>query len=287
MRRFIFAAALCMASEAVLAQYSAYQTSNVGTGKTFCSRYEAALMIANRIGGQPYQRPPAGCFVVAPNVPVMILQSYSKLPTGGAIWQVQLGNATGFLAFSLAPSAPPVAAANQPAAKVAPFQPGPSGSAPAATPSKGTFATSSLSPESISGEAPFAADKAKRPTDVAAIASPEKSAPASRLPRTEATLAPPAATLDFLKTAPGMPLCIDQDSLATFLVAGLLAVNGKITRAEAAESVSGCETIADGSRAEVIERYASGSSFMRIVKVRVTSRRLRGPTVGYTVEIDE
>jgi TPR repeat protein len=135
MKCIIGAAALSVASPA-LAQYSPPpQTSAAGT----------ALAIANRAAGQPYQRPPAGCFAVAPEVTITILQSYAKLPGGGAIWQVQLGRTTGFLAVSLAPSVPPVAAAVRTPAKVAPSQPTPS-EPPATKPSDGTFATASLSP---------------------------------------------------------------------------------------------------------------------------------------------
>jgi hypothetical protein len=37
----------------------------------------------------------------------------------------------------------------------------------------------------------------------------------------------------------------------------------------------------------VIERYASGSTFMRVLKVQVTSPQLHGPTTGFTVEVDK
>jgi hypothetical protein len=147
----IGAAALCVASPA-LAQYSPPpQTSVAGTGKTFCSEYEQALTIANRAAGQPYQRPPAGCFAVSRDVTVTILQSYPKLPGGGAVWQVQLGRTTGFLAFSLAPSVPSVAAGVKTPpkvpAKVAPSQPTLSEPrTPATKSSDGTFATASLPP---------------------------------------------------------------------------------------------------------------------------------------------
>jgi hypothetical protein len=148
MKSILGAAALCVVSQAALAQYSPPpQTSVAGASKTFCSEYEQALAIANRPAGQPYQRPPAGCFAVSRDVTVTILQSYPKLPSGGAIWQVQLGRTTGFLAFSLAPSIPPVAAGVKTPAKVAPSQPTPSDPrVPATKPSDGTFATALLPP---------------------------------------------------------------------------------------------------------------------------------------------
>jgi hypothetical protein len=139
--RVAVAAALCMASQAAFGQYQPQpRTSAVGTSKVFCSGYEQALAIGNRAPGQTYQRPPAGCFAVSPDVIVTILQSYPKLSSGGAIWQVQLGHIVGFLAFSLAPSIPPVAAIAKPPAKVVP-QPEPT--APTTKPSDGAFATAS------------------------------------------------------------------------------------------------------------------------------------------------
>jgi hypothetical protein len=155
MKRVIAAAAaLCLVCLPAFAQPQ-IQTSTAGKGKTFCPRYEAALTIANRTAAQPYKRPPAGCFAVAPDVTVTILQPYPKLPSGGAIWQVQLGSTAGFLAFSLAPSIPPATVVAQPAR---PSQP-----APAAKPSDGT--TASLSP------APSPRDEAKGPTDISAAAA--------------------------------------------------------------------------------------------------------------------
>src|SRR5580704_10175030 len=139
--RVAAAAALCIISQAAFGQYQPQtRTSAVGTGKVFCSGYEQALLIGNRASGQTYQRPPAGCFAVSPDVIVTILQSYPKLPSGGAIWQVQLGRTVGFLAFSLAPSIPPVAATAKPPAKVVPQ---PEATAPTTKPSDGALATAS------------------------------------------------------------------------------------------------------------------------------------------------
>src|SRR5690242_20280224 len=83
---------------------------------------------------------------------------------------------------------------------------------------------------------------------------------------------------DLLKPTPQQPLCVDQDTLAQFVLAGMMGLH---------ESPGGCQSIPAGARVEVIERYASGSDFMRMVKVRVTSPKLRGPTIGYTIEIDQ
>jgi hypothetical protein len=161
-RAIVAATALTLVCLPTFAQPQA-QTSAAGRGKTFCSGYEAALTIASRTAGQPYQRPPAGCFAVSPDVIVTILQSYPKLPSGGAIAQVQLGSARGFLAFSLAPSTPPVAALGAAPAKATPSQPAPSGPAsPATKPSDSTFATASLPPAPLPQ---VRAGEAQPPTD--------------------------------------------------------------------------------------------------------------------------
>jgi hypothetical protein len=88
-----------------------------------------------------------------------------------------------------------------------------------------------------------------------------------------------AVLAESLKTSPGQPLCIDQDSLAAFLIAN-------VSHDEKAARSLACEGMPSGSKAEVIERYPSGSDFMRVVKVRVTMPRRLGKTTGYTVELD-
>jgi len=136
-------AALCMMCLQAFAQNAPQKITTAGTGKTFCSGYEQALAVANRTAGQPYQRPPTGCFAVSPEVSVTTLQSYPKLQSGGSVSQVQLGRTTGFLAFSLAPSTPPTQTL-----KTGPSRPVASTTeAPTAKPtSSGTFATASLPP---------------------------------------------------------------------------------------------------------------------------------------------
>jgi hypothetical protein len=172
--RVTAAAALCVVSQATLAQYALQpQASAVGTGKIFCSGYEQALSIGNRVPGQPYRRPPTGCFAVSPDVKATILQSYPKLASGGAIWQVQLGSTAGFLAFSLAPSIPPVTAVAQVPAKVAPSQPAPAEPPAPAQPSDGAFATASLGRTA----APLAPDEPPRPTTAPAASTPPADGP--------------------------------------------------------------------------------------------------------------
>jgi len=90
---------------------------------------------------------------------------------------------------------------------------------------------------------------------------------------------PSVVVAEVLKTSPGQPLCIDQDSLAGLLMAGVTH------NREAAKSLA-CESIPAGAKVEVIERYPSGSTFMRVIKVRVTTPRHPGPTIGFTLELD-
>jgi hypothetical protein len=94
-----------------------------------------------------------------------------------------------------------------------------------------------------------------------------------------------AATMpeDRLRPVSGQPLCIDQDALSTMILSGILAYGGAIDPDEVIRD--GCQVIPDGAEVEVIERYASGTDVMRVVKVRVTSPKLRGPTIGFTVEM--
>jgi hypothetical protein len=87
------------------------------------------------------------------------------------------------------------------------------------------------------------------------------------------------SSIDHLSVTPGEPLCVDQDSLAAMLVAGMLAAN-------AAQAVTiGCQTIPEDAQVELLQRFPSGFQFLRIVKVKVTSPSQPDPTVGYTVEI--
>ena len=82
-----------------------------------------------------------------------------------------------------------------------------------------------------------------------------------------------------LAFAPGQPVCVDQDSLAAALVAGVLASD------PAQATTTGCQTLPDDAQVEVLQRFPSGFQFLRIVKVKVTSHVQPEPSVGYTVEI--
>ena len=91
----------------------------------------------------------------------------------------------------------------------------------------------------------------------------------------------PASTssIDHPSVTPGRPLCVDQDSLAAMLVAGVLASS------PAQVTTNGCQTIPENAQVELLQRYPSGFNFLRAVKVKVTSPTQPDPTVGYTVEI--
>ncbi|MGO9546525.1 MAG: hypothetical protein ACLPPF_17235 [Rhodomicrobium sp.] len=84
-----------------------------------------------------------------------------------------------------------------------------------------------------------------------------------------------------INVAPGQPLCIDQDSLLAILMVAVLK------GPEAAASIKGCEVIAPGSKAELIERYPSGSPLGRVIKVKVTSPKNPGAITGYTIELNK
>jgi hypothetical protein len=82
-----------------------------------------------------------------------------------------------------------------------------------------------------------------------------------------------------LGAAPSQPLCESRDALAVLLAAGLLA------SAPAATTTVGCRTLPADAQLEVLERDPSGLSFMRIVKVKVTSKSEPDLTAGFTIEI--
>jgi hypothetical protein len=118
-----------------------------------------------------------------------------------------------------------------------------------------------------------------------AAPKPRAPAQAKAAPAPVAPVVPAPQTFDRMRTDPGQPLCINEDSLFAYLASSILAVGGKISDDQI--STDGCQAIPTGATAEVLERYASGASGMRIVKVKVFSQKLRGPTVGYTIEIDK
>ena len=88
------------------------------------------------------------------------------------------------------------------------------------------------------------------------------------------------SSINRLRAASGQPLCIDQDSLAAALMAGVLASS------PAEATTNGCQTVPEDAEVEVIERFPSSFQFLRVVKVKVTSHTHQPePSVGYTVEI--
>ncbi len=91
----------------------------------------------------------------------------------------------------------------------------------------------------------------------------------------------PASTssIDHPSVTPGRPLCVDQDSLAAMLVAGVLASS------PAQVTTNGCQTIPEDAQVELLQHYPSGLNFLRAAKVKVTSPTHPDPAVGYTVEI--
>jgi hypothetical protein len=91
----------------------------------------------------------------------------------------------------------------------------------------------------------------------------------------------PASTssIDHPSVTPGRPLCVDQDSLAAMLVAGVLASS------PAQVTTNGCQTIPEDAQVELLQRYPSGLNFLRAAKVKVTSPTHPDPAVGYTVDI--
>jgi hypothetical protein len=76
----------------------------------------------------------------------------------------------------------------------------------------------------------------------------------------------------------GQPLCVDTEALTAMLLAGLLTSNPKNT------ATDGCQTLQEGAKLEVLERYPSAFPFIRIVRVRVTSPTQPNLTFGFTIE---
>jgi hypothetical protein len=92
----------------------------------------------------------------------------------------------------------------------------------------------------------------------------------------------PATTgsIDHLTSfAPGQPLCVDRDALAAMILAGLLTSDP--TKA----ATRGCQSIPDGAKLELLERYPGVFPFMRMVRVKVTSPTQPELTSGFTIEM--
>jgi hypothetical protein len=127
-------------------------------------------------------------------------------------------------------------------------------------------------------------------TDEAAPAKTDQTAPA----KTETTIQSntgeglfsptqndPATTssIDRLSFAHDQPLCKDRDALAAMILAGLLTSNPS-------QAVTpGCQTIPGDAKLELLERSPSVFTFMRMIRVRVTSPTQPDLTSGFTIEM--
>lgn len=91
----------------------------------------------------------------------------------------------------------------------------------------------------------------------------------------------PATTgsIDHLSFAPGQPLCVDRDTLAAMILAGLLTSDP--TKA----ATRGCQTIPNDAKLELLERSPSVFPFMRMIRVKVTSPTQPDLTSGFTIEM--
>jgi hypothetical protein len=87
------------------------------------------------------------------------------------------------------------------------------------------------------------------------------------------------ASVDRLRFAPGQPLCVDRDTLAAMILAGLL------TSDPAKAATRGCQTIPDDAKLELLERSPSVFPFMRMIRVKVTSPTQPDLTSGFTIEM--
>jgi len=102
-------------------------------------------------------------------------------------------------------------------------------------------------------------------------------------PRAKTESAAPAKTEDkapakLTSIGPGQPLCLDRNSLAAMVLAGLLTSDP--TKA----ATDGCQTLPGDAKLELLERYPSVFPSIRIVRVRVTSPTQPDLTFGFTIE---
>jgi hypothetical protein len=82
-----------------------------------------------------------------------------------------------------------------------------------------------------------------------------------------------------LSFAHDQPLCKDRDTLAAMIVAGLL------TSDPSQAATPGCQAIPDDAKLELLERSPGIFPFMRMVRVKVTSRTHPDLTSGFTIEM--
>jgi hypothetical protein len=118
-------------------------------------------------------------------------------------------------------------------------------------------------------------------TEQAVPANIEEAAPAKlENPTKTGEASDPATTssIDRLSVA-GQPLCVDTDALAAMLTAGLLTSNPKKA------ATNGCQTLPEGAKLKLLERYPSVFPSMRIVRVKVTSPTQPDLTFGFTIEM--
>ena len=102
-------------------------------------------------------------------------------------------------------------------------------------------------------------------------------------PRAKTESAAPAKTEDKAQAkptsiGPGQPLCLDRNSLAAMILAGVLTSNPT----EAA--TPGCQILPDDAKLDVLERYPSVFPSIRIIRVKVTSPTHPDLTSGFTFE---
>jgi hypothetical protein len=69
-----------------------------------------------------------------------------------------------------------------------------------------------------------------------------------------------------------------REALAAILIAGVFASSPTEV------ATNGCEVIPWNAQIELLERYPSGSRFLRVIKVKMTSPERSDSTVGFTIE---
>jgi hypothetical protein len=123
-------------------------------------------------------------------------------------------------------------------------------------------------------------------TEQAAPAKTDDAAPAKTETTTqshtgEGSSPTPATTssIDRLSFAHDQPLCQDRDNLVAAILAGLL------TSDPSQALTPGCQAIPDDAKLEPLERFPSTFSFMRTIRVKVTSPTQPDLTSGFTIEM--
>jgi hypothetical protein len=86
-------------------------------------------------------------------------------------------------------------------------------------------------------------------------------------------------SINRLSFFPGQPFCRDREALGALMLAGLL------TSDLAKATTIGCQSIPEDAKLEVLERYPGIFSFVRIVRVKVTSHTKPDLESGFTIEL--